>query len=395
MTDMTLPGGARLIIDRLHQHGHRGDAVGGCVRDFLLGRPCNDYDIATDATPSVVKAIFSDLRTIDTGIQHGTVTVIADGESFEVTTYRIDGDYVDNRHPESVSFTSEIADDLSRRDFTVNAMAYNPYYGYTDLFGGVEDLAAKIIRAVGDPTTRFSEDALRILRAIRFAATLGFEIDPATAAAARSEQGRLSSVSVERIYVEISKLLAGKSAHRVLSDYPDIIETALSISPTNLPDRERFVRAGYMARLTSIFYLNGKGADDFSLAMRRLKTDNRTRLIGESVLALYDSAAVDTDSDLLSLAQRGGKEVAGEVIDLGILLGRFAPEHRLRLDSLLDEGRAYRISDLKVGGNDLLSLGIKGKEIGSMLDLLLDLVIAERLENTKDALIAFVKDRTN
>ena len=283
----------------------------------MLGRPSNDYDIATDATPSAVKAIFSDLRTIDTGIQHGTVTVLAEGESFEVTTYRIDGDYVDNRHPESVSFTTDIADDLSRRDFTVNAMAYNPYHGYTDLFGGREDLAAGLIRAVGDPTTRFSEDALRILRAIRFAATLGFDIDPDTATAARNEQHRLSSVSVERIYTEFSKLLSGKSAHRVLGEYPDIIETAIGVKPIRLPDLERFAEAGYMPRLTALFYLNGMGTEDFSLTMRRLKTDNHTRLTGEAMLSLYEGAAVDTDSDLLTLARRAGSEVGVEIINLG------------------------------------------------------------------------------
>ena len=204
---MYLPDGVKAIIDILGRHGHRADVVGGCVRDSLLGKEPYDYDVTTDATPDEMIDIFRDFRTVPTGIKHGTLTVLVDGTPYEITTYRRDGDYRDHRHPDSVTFTEKIADDLSRRDFTVNAMAYNPTDGLTDLFGGQADLKAHLIRAVGDPTRRFDEDALRILRAVRFSATLGFRIEEGTARAAHDGAHLLSFVSGERIYTEIKKLI--------------------------------------------------------------------------------------------------------------------------------------------------------------------------------------------
>ena len=178
---INIPSDVKRIIDRIEDAGYEAYAVGGCIRDALLKKEPHDWDITTSADPMTVKRLFS--KTFDTGIQHGTVTVLLGGENYEVTTYRVDGDYADGRHPESVTFTRNLADDLKRRDFTINAMAYNPEKGLVDLFGGQDDLKKGIIRCVGDPVERFTEDALRMMRAVRFSAQLGFDIEPATAAA--------------------------------------------------------------------------------------------------------------------------------------------------------------------------------------------------------------------
>lgn len=202
---MDIPSKAAEIIQELAAHGFEAYAVGGCVRDSILGRKPEDWDITTSARPEQVKAIFP--RTVDTGIEHGTVTVLMDREHFEVTTYRVDGEYEDHRHPKEVTFTASLEEDLKRRDFTINAMAYNPETGLVDIFNGIEDLKNQVIRCVGDPGERFDEDALRILRAIRFSAQLGFQIDAATQRAMSERAKDLKEVSAERIRVELVKLL--------------------------------------------------------------------------------------------------------------------------------------------------------------------------------------------
>ena len=199
---MNIPAAVKEILGRLANSAHRADVVGGAVRDALLGKEPSDFDITTSALPEEIKEVFKNEKTVDIGIRHGTVAVILSGKQYEITTYRIDGEYRDNRHPVSVSFSKNIKDDLSRRDFTVNAMAYSEEYGLTDEFCGREDLEHRIIRAVGEPALRFSEDALRILRAIRFASTLDFEIEPKTAAALEEKKSGLADVSGERIAVE-------------------------------------------------------------------------------------------------------------------------------------------------------------------------------------------------
>lgn len=216
MVKIILPEKVSAIIRRLQSAGYEAYAVGGCVRDSLLNRVPVDWDITTSARPAEVKALFE--HTVDTGIAHGTVTVLIDREGFEVTTYRIDGDYEDSRHPKQVEFTPLLSLDLSRRDFTINAMAYNNEAGIVDLFGGIQDLKNRVIRCVGDPDSRFGEDALRIMRAVRFCAQLGFEIEPTTLSAVASHAFELSRISAERIRVELTKLL--------LSDHPELLLTA-------------------------------------------------------------------------------------------------------------------------------------------------------------------------
>lgn len=200
-----LPEKVRIIINVLQKHGYEAYAVGGCVRDSILGRVPDDWDITTSATPLETKALFS--RTFDTGIEHGTITVLLDKEAFEVTTYRVDGEYEDSRHPKEVTFTRSLKEDLLRRDFTINAMAYNDTEGLIDIFGGIEDLNNKTIRCVGNAEERFSEDALRILRAVRFAAQLGFEIEEETQEGIRKLAPTLANISAERIQVELIKML--------------------------------------------------------------------------------------------------------------------------------------------------------------------------------------------
>ena len=204
-----LPSHVEYILATLEAAGYHAHIVGGSVRDLLLGKNPDDFDITTSALPEETKAVFSDKRTVDTGIKHGTVSLILDGKPYEITTYRLDGEYKDSRHPEAVYFTKNIVEDLSRRDFTVNAMAYNPTTGLVDPFGGRDDLKLGIIRAVGDPYVRFNEDALRILRGIRFSSVLGFKIEDKTSKAIREKRQLLSKVSAERIYVELKKMLSG------------------------------------------------------------------------------------------------------------------------------------------------------------------------------------------
>lgn len=226
ITSFCLPEQVKFVIDRLNSHGFEAFAVGGCVRDTLMGRKPGDYDVTTSALPEEMTKIFADTRTVETGLKHGTLTIVKDGMNVETTTYRVDGVYTDHRRPDSVSFTSSLALDLSRRDFTINAMAYNNGE-IVDLFGGFEDIEDKIVRCVGSAEKRFNEDGLRILRAVRFASVLDFTLDAECADAVHNMKEMLSKISRERIYVEITKLLSGIGAEKILSEYADVIEAAL------------------------------------------------------------------------------------------------------------------------------------------------------------------------
>ena len=391
--DIAMPSGAAYIISRLEEMGARADIVGGCVRDAMLGRRASDFDITTSASPEEVIAAFSDMRVIKTGVAHGTVTVIADGEPYEVTTYRIDGEYTDGRHPDSVTFAGRIEDDLSRRDFTVNAMAYSKSCGLTDLFGGREDVERRLIRAVGDPYLRFTEDALRILRAIRFASVLCFDIEPRTAAAARELAPRLLNVSAERIYAEWRKLIGGEGAYAVLSEYSDIIGVFLpELSGLCLPEERAFKAAGADARSLVLFARTC--ADEaprlFHQALERLKADKKARDNGRLALENYTSPT-ETEKELLRLLFRLGEECAALTVELRAVLGLCSADTPLRLCDVIAGGKAYRITDLAVDGNDLISIGIFGKDIGKSLAELLELVIDGFLPNEKSALLSYLE----
>ena len=391
---MKIPKGAEFIISRLNAHGRRGDIVGGCVRDFLLGKEPADFDITTDALPEQMRSIFSDLRTADTGIKHGTLTVIVDSVPYEVTTYRIDGEYTDNRHPDKVSFTDKLSDDLSRRDFTVNAMCYNDNDGLTDIFGGEKDLSNGIIRAVGDPVSRFQEDSLRILRALRFASTLDFVIEEETEKAIFNTAHLLANVSRERIYAEWKKLISGVGAARIISEYGSVIATVIpelsSICENPLPDG--FAEADGQIRELALFALasHEHAAQSFAFAMQSLRSDKKHRIFGASVLQNLDSF-VENETDIRLLFVKIGVERALCVIKLKILLGK-ADESLLSLATqILASNPCCRISDMMINGNDLSDIGIRGREIGQMLDRLLIMIAEGRVENKKEELLALAK----
>ncbi len=219
---MQIPKNVLYILDRLEAAGYEAYIVGGCVRDSLMGQQPQDFDITTSALPQETEQVFSDMRVIETGLKHGTVTVLHEGEPIEITTYRIDGEYADGRHPDKVSFTRSLAEDVARRDFTMNGIAYSPKRGLFDSFGGAEDIRRGIIRCIGDADKRFGEDALRILRALRFSAVLGFEIEQSTAASIRRSKGMLHRVSAERIFTELQKLICGRSCAAVLREFPEV-----------------------------------------------------------------------------------------------------------------------------------------------------------------------------
>lgn len=389
---MNLPQGVKTVISVLERHGHRADVVGGCVRDFLLGTEPHDYDVTTDATPDEMHEIFQGMRTLDTGIKHGTLTVIVDSEPYEVTTYRVDGAYSDNRHPDSVSFTRRLRDDLSRRDFTVNAMCYNERDGVTDMFGGREDLEDRLIRAVGEPAHRFDEDALRILRALRFASVLGFKIEENTSRSVHEKKGLLAHVSRERIFTEWKKLVGGVGAYEIIAEYRDVVaEIIPELAKAPLPDKSRFLAAEPTVRELALFALAhpDNAPDAFLRAMTSLRADNKRKSFGAQVLEL-SHRSIERTADLKRLAADSDAACARAAVALKYTLGTCGKEKTAELEAVLNSGCCLGLSDLKIGGSDLAALGLRGSEIGRTLKELLYEVIEEKTENSREALLSRV-----
>lgn len=385
---ITLPESVSFIIDRLNSRGFRADIVGGPVRDHLRGKLPEDYDVTTNALPEEVEEVFSDIRVIETGIKHGTVTLLIDGVGYEVTTYRIDGEYKDNRRPESVEFTSDIREDLARRDFTMNAIAYNPTDGITDPFFGEEDIKRGVIRAVGDPALRFSEDALRILRGIRFSAALGFEIEEATHRALVDKKELLRNVSAERIYTEWKKLISGRYALGVFDNYREVIGVFLpEIKDSPLPEAGAFLSAEPLVRMLSLFALSGTTGEEYFHAMKRLRTDSRTAENGRCALENLGKFDLTATGGLGRLLYLVGEEKAALTVKLSLLLKIADQTAPGRLSDYLEERRPYRLKDLMISGDDLVAIGVRGKEIGRILDELLLRVIDGEAENQKETLL--------
>ena len=440
MHDIKIPAGAASIIDALATHGFEAYAVGGCVRDSLLGLTPNDWDICTDATPDRVKELLP-FRTIDTGIQHGTVTVLCGGEQFEVTTFRVEEGYSDNRHPDRVRYVRNIHDDLARRDFTVNAMAYNDIRGLVDEFGGRDDLEKKVISCVGIPDERFSEDALRILRALRFASTYEFSIHPETTEAVHRNRARLSNIAAERIREEFLKLLCGRGVYRILSDFSDIIcEIIPELSPCigfsqnsryhifDVYDHithavENYHGNDIAIKLALLFHDIGKphcytedekgghfyshakiGLDIAKRALLRLRLDNKTRLATEELILYHDTPIMPTEKSVKKWLSRIGEESLRRLIEVkradilaqnpetvGERLSEFDKILAL-IDEIISAGECFSLSDLAIDGNGIIALGIpRGREVGKTLALLLDEVISGKLENQKETLEERVK----
>lgn len=453
-----IPAGAAYILKQLNMHGYEAYIVGGCVRDSLLGKQPNDWDITTSAKPEQVKAVFK--KTIDTGIQHGTVTVLVNREitrkdkenpthadyAFEVTTYRVDGVYTNHRRPESVSFTSSLEEDLKRRDFTINAMAYNPEQGVIDVFGGQEDLAKGIVRCVGCAAERFDEDALRILRAVRFAAQLDFEIEEETRRAMRKQAHFLETISAERICAELTKLL--------VSGHPERLEEAYELGLTKvfLPELDcmmqtaqqnpyhqydvghhtlkvmQAVPSDMVLRYAALLHDVGKpkckttdaqGVDHFfghpevssDMArgiLRRLKLDNETvarvcRLVQyhdyglagnglgiKSFRRFVAKLGMENFSDFMTLRKA---DMAGQ--------SDYQLEKRKQILAAMEEMYAQirqehhclNVADLAIGGRDLMEHGISpGPQMGQILNELLERVLDEPKRNTKEQLFAIVDE---
>lgn len=397
MDKMPLDKGATLIIDRFHAAGYEANVVGGAVRNHILGIPLTDIDIATSALPTETLSLFSDCRVIETGIKHGTVTILAEGSSYEVTTYRTDGDYLDNRHPDSVNFTRSLSEDLARRDFTVNAMAYNPIDGITDLFGGRADVEARLIRAVGDPETRFREDALRILRALRFASVLGFDIEENTATAIRKTAHLLDNVSRERVYSEWVKLVGADAAYRILSSYKDVVGIAIPhLRSLTLPDEQRFTAQTAAVRTLSLFFTSCTDpVSSFDTSMTVLHTDTKTRKNGVAALEILKKYNLSLQNELHTALYRHGTDATRLAIGLAYTVGRLDGEAYGAATAALATAPITSLSDLAVGGGDMIAIGLRGQAIGAMLDILALAVICGKCENEKTALINYAKSNIN
>ena len=396
-----LPKNVKNIIERLKEHGFEGFAVGGCVRDSLLNKTPTDWDINTDALPADMKKIFK--KTFDTGIAHGTVTVLMDGVGYELTTYRIDGNYSDGRHPDSVSFSKNLSEDLCRRDFTINAMAYSHNKGIVDLFGGRKDLQNGVIRAVGDAKKRFDEDALRMLRAVRFAAQLGFKIDDDTFAAIREKAKLLSKVSKERIFVELNKSLCGDFAQNIKMVYTSGLYKYIGKEFAKLDENiynfytRKFHNKKHM--YWAVFLENIESVEAVKKILFELKSDNATRNNTYLLVKELKNPLQSSDEDIRWSLHRIGADLFCDYIEIlksdkknvDILDKIDTIENRYSL--ILKENHAYEISMLDITGKDLMDIGIsKGPKIGEILEFLLKKVIENPLNNEKSSLLRLVKE---
>lgn len=433
-----LPEKVKFIIDKITEAGYEAYAVGGCIRDSILGRTPDDWDITTSARPEQVKALFR--RTIDTGIEHGTVTVMLEKEGFEVTTYRIDGEYEDNRHPREVIFTPDLVEDLKRRDFTINAMAYNETCGLVDVFGGMKDIEGKIIRCVGNAEERFTEDALRMMRAVRFSAQLGYEIEADTKAAIRKLAENLVHISAERIQTELVKLL--------VSPHPDDLRTAYETGITRviLPEFDVCMETGQhhphhsfnvgehtlraltevpadkVLRLAVLFHDIGKsgsctvdekgithfyghqklGAEMTRRILKRLRFDNETLRKVVRLVEYHDYGnGVDPDACFI---RKGIYQIGEDIFPLlydvkkADILAQSSFLRREKLEGLeksrmlyediLARAQCVSLKTLAVTGSDLIAKGMKpGKEIGDALQALLEHVLEHPQDNQKEILL--------
>lgn len=394
MLKISLPKEVKHIIDILTQNGYEAYAVGGCVRDSILGRVPGDWDITTSALPQQVKALFR--RTIDTGIQHGTVTIMLGKNGYEVTTYRIDGKYEDSRHPESVEFTPNLEEDLKRRDFTINAMAYNDENGVVDIFGGIDDIRNRIIRCVGNAHDRFTEDALRILRAVRFSAQLGFEIDKATKDAARELAPTLVKISRERIHTELNKLL--------LSDNPDYFSVVYELGVMKVIISElEGVNSGDIDRLKVLIkrtkpclperyaaLLSVIEKDKTRAVLKGLKLDNATISMAVKLVEYLGITPALTEPQMRHYINEVGKEDALRVIDFNLA---FASEDEYKgytdmrniCVTVLERGDCTSLKELRITGKLLMNSGFEaGKQLGGLLEeLLLEVLDNPALNDTE------------
>ncbi len=433
---MDMPKNVDIAINLLQSAGFEAYAVGGCVRDSLLGKTPNDWDITTSAKPEDMKSVFADFHCIDTGIKHGTVTVVIDGEPLEITTFRLDGEYEDNRHPKSVTFTSDLGADLGRRDFTVNAMAYSKMTGTVDLFGGQNDLKNKIIRCVGDPDRRFNEDALRILRALRFASALDFEIEEKTAQSLLKNCALLGNISEERIAKELLKLVCGKGAKRILTDFaPVLFEILPELQPMykNSHDNPHHCYDIYEHTLIAVESIDPEPTLRFAMllhdcgkpAVKKFDENGVAHFYGHQrisaeisaqILARLKASNKFRDEILFLVSNHDRWELYENTEKMPRYLSKFgldgvlkllkvmradvlaqSPEYRYRLDQIADAEEIVKnlaaqkpclsLRELQINGRTLMDIGIpQGRKLGAVLAQLLDEVIDGVTKNTQEAL---------
>ena len=423
---ISIPAPAEEIIGKLNEYGYEAYVVGGCVRDMMLGREPGDWDITTSALPDQVKQVFR--RTVDTGIQHGTVTVMMGNEGYEVTTYRIDGEYSDGRHPNHVEFTPNLAEDLKRRDFTINAMAYNSRTGFVDEFGGAEDLKKGIIRCVGEPMDRFTEDALRILRAIRFSAQLGFSIEDRTYEAIRKIAPNMVHVSKERIQTELTKLLLSshpghmelvyetgisfyvsdafhraywreEEAGKVPASFQSAVERTdrrVPLIPASIAPEKHMRWAGFLRRCTP---------DHAAAVLKDLKLDNDTINKAKTLVHWQGTRITPDKHSIRVVMSRMEPDLFDDLLSLKMCLaepdlktGEPRPEtgEELELIARLAEeircqGDCISLKTLAVSGHDIMEAGVKpGKEVGAALAGLLEFVLEDPKRNTREILLQYL-----
>lgn len=438
--EINTPQQVKDAIAKIEENEHEAYIVGGCVRDRILGLDVHDWDITTSALPDEIMEIFADYKTAETGTEHGTVTVIIDSLPLEITTYRIDGRYLDNRHPEQVTFTSKIDDDLSRRDFTINALAYNVRVGIVDLFGGIDDINKRTIRCVGEPDDRFSEDALRIMRALRFASVLEFEIEPQTARSIHRNRDLLKNISVERFQKELNGILTGAAAERILNEYRDVIAVIIpEITPMfDFDQRTKYHNLDIWrhtaksvgeskdeleVRLTMLFHdigkpatfsVDGQGVGHFyehgkestvltKRILKRLKYPTRT-IEHVSKLVKFHDAAVHPNKKSVArwmnrLSEQGMRRLlsvkrADTIAHAPEFIGRLDEIDSIEkvVDAVIEDEDCFSLKHLAVDGNDLIEIGItKGTRIGNTLGNLLDAVINQECENEREALLTLAK----
>lgn len=433
---MDMPKNVDIAINLLQSAGFEAYAVGGCVRDSLLGKTPNDWDITTSAKPEDMKSVFAEFHCIDTGIKHGTVTVVIDGEPLEITTFRLDGEYEDNRHPKSVTFTSNLGADLGRRDFTVNAMAYSKKTGTVDLFGGQNDLKNKIIRCVGDPDRRFNEDALRILRALRFASALDFEIEEKTAQSLLKNRALLGNISEERIAKELLKLVCGKGAKRILTDFALVLfEILPELQPMykNSHDNPHHCYDIYEHTLIAVESIDPEPTLRFAMllhdcgkpAVKKFDENGVAHFYGHQRISAEISAQILArlkvsnkfrDEILFLVSNHDRWELYENTEKMPRYLSKFgldgvlnllkvmradvlaqSPEYRYRLYQIADAEETAKnlaaqkpclsLSELQINGRTLMDIGIpQGRKLGAVLAQLLDEVIDGVTKNTQEAL---------
>ena len=438
---INIPGKCRFVFEKLNKNGYECFAVGGCVRDALMGRKPNDWDFTTNALPDEITECFKEYKTIEVGKDYGTIAVISEGETYEITTYRCDGEYTDSRHPDSVTFTKSITDDLKRRDFTINSMAYSPIEGLVDPFNGQSDLAKKLIRCTGNPDERFNEDALRILRALRFSSVLNFEIEAETSDAVFRCMNKLSFVHPNRLRKEFMGIIMGSSCADILLTYKDVVSVFIpEIKPMfdlaqNNPHHKYDVWrhtvaamdnsvADEIVKLAVFFHDIGKpdakttddkGIDHFKkhqAISAEITRNVLTRLcfpnsvISDVCLLIkyHDERFRKFSYDIKRVLAAMGPELFQKLslISFADIMGQsdyFREEKLSNRDKMLDESRriiesneCYSLSQLAVSGDDIISLGYSGKDVGIILNTLLKMVMKGDAENTKEDLIARINN---